>query len=163
MIVTRSGAGAEWTSVDTTLTMDDDTGGATLSAMPSGLTTITAAAIQATYDAVQAEYGHLLPRDTLTPPTGGPSVPAAALLALLLGATALLATGWVLTAAPQRRVGPNSRIRSSRRRPNRLRNAQPRPGRPHRAPRPLLPQDDPSKYPSFPASAIRHSREGLSP
>ena len=98
MIVTRASAGGEWTAVDTTLTMDDDTGGATLSAMPSGLTTITAAAIQATYDAVQAEYGHLLPRDTLTPPTGGPSVPAAALLALLLGATALLATGWVLTA-----------------------------------------------------------------
>ena len=98
MIVTRTGAGAEWTAVDTTLTMDDDTGGATLSAMPSSLTTITAAAIQATYDAVQAEYGHLLPRDTLTPPTGGPTVPAAALLALLLGAAALLTTGWVLTA-----------------------------------------------------------------
>ena len=98
MIVTRASADGEWTSVDTTLTMDDETGGATLSAMPSGLTTITAVAIQATYDAVQAEYGHLLPRDTLTPPTGGPSVPAAALLALLLGAAAMLATGWVLTA-----------------------------------------------------------------
>ena len=98
MIVTRTGAGAEWTSVESTLTMDDETGGATLSAMPSSLTTFTAVAVQATYDAVQAEYGHLLPRDTLTPPTGGPSVPAAALLALLLGAAALLAAGWVVTA-----------------------------------------------------------------
>ena len=99
MIVTRASADGEWTAVEgSTLTMDDDTGGATLSAMPSSLTTITAAAIQATYDAVQAEYGHLLPRDTLTPPTGGPAVPAAALLALLLGAAALLTTGWVLTA-----------------------------------------------------------------
>ena len=54
--------------------------------------------MQATFDAVQEMYGDLLPRDTLTPPTGGPSLPGVALLALLLGSVALLTAGWIMTA-----------------------------------------------------------------
>ena len=99
MILTRASAGAGWTALaGTTLTFDDESGGAVLAGWPARVTSFTAAADQATYDTVQEMYGHLLPRDTLTPPTGGPSVPGIALLALLLGSVALLATGWVMTA-----------------------------------------------------------------
>ena len=99
MILTRASAGAGWTAVSgTTLTFDDETGGATLTASVSNFSSFTAVADQATYDAVQEMYGHLLPRDTLTPPTGGPSLPGVALLALLLGSVALLTAGWVMTA-----------------------------------------------------------------
>ena len=99
MILTRASAGAGWTAVSgTTLTFDDETGGATLTASVSNFSSFTAVADQATYDTVQEMYGHLLPRDTLTPPTGGPSLPGVALLALLLGSVALLTAGWILTA-----------------------------------------------------------------
>ena len=99
MILTRASAGAGWTALaGTTLTFDDESGGAVLAGWPARVTSFTAAADQATYDTVQEMYGHLLPRDTLTPPTGGPSVPGVALLALLLGSVALLTTGWVMTA-----------------------------------------------------------------
>ena len=99
MILTRASAGAGWTAVSgTTLTFDDETGGATLTASVSNFSSFTAVADQATYDAVQEMYGHLLPRDTLTPPTGGPSLPGVALLALLLGSVALLTAGWIMTA-----------------------------------------------------------------
>ena len=98
MILTRASAGAGWTAVSgTTLTFDDETGGATLTASVSNFSSFTAVADQATYDAVQEMYGHLLPRDTLTPPTGGPSLPGVALLALLLGSVALLTAGWIMT------------------------------------------------------------------
>ena len=99
MIVTRASAGAGWTALaGTTLTFDDESGGAVLAGWPARVTSFTAAADQATYDTVQEMYGHLLPRDTLTPPTGGPSLPGVALLALLLGSVALLTAGWVMTA-----------------------------------------------------------------
>ena len=99
MILTRASAGAGWTALaGTTLTFDDESGGAVLAGWPARVTSFTAAADQATYDTVQEMYGHLLPRDTLTPPTGGPSVPGIALLALLLGSVGLLAAGWVMTA-----------------------------------------------------------------
>ena len=97
--MTRASAGAGWTALaGTTLTFDDESGGAVLAGWPARVTSFTAAADQATYDTVQEMYGHLLPRDTLTPPTGGPSLPGVALLALLLGSVALLTTGWVMTA-----------------------------------------------------------------
>ena len=98
MVLTRASADDPWTAVPATLTVNDDTGGATLSASISSFSSFTTVAVQATYDAVQEMYGHLLPRDTLTPPTGGPSVPGVALLALLLGSVVLLAAGWTLTA-----------------------------------------------------------------
>ena len=99
MIVTRASAGAGWTALaGTTLTFDDESGGAVLAGWPARVTSFTAAADQATYDTVQEMYGHLLPRDTLTPPTGGPSLPGVALLALLLGSVALLTAGWIMTA-----------------------------------------------------------------
>lgn len=100
MIIGRASADAgAWTALPgTTLTFDDETGGAVLAGWPASVTSFTAVASQATYDTVQEMYGHLLPRDTLVPPTGGPSIPGVALLALLLGAAGLLATGWVLTA-----------------------------------------------------------------
>ena len=99
MIVTRASAGDSWTALaGTTLTFDDESGGAVLAGWPASVTTFTAAVSQSASDAVQEMYGHLLPRDTLTPPTGGPSVPGMALIALLFGGVALLATGWVLTA-----------------------------------------------------------------
>ena len=99
MIVTRASAGAGWTPLSgTTLTFDDETGGAVLAGWTTSFSSFTAVADQATYDTIQEMYGHLLPRDTLTPPTGGPSLPGVALLALLLGSVALLTTGWVMTA-----------------------------------------------------------------
>ena len=99
MIVTRASAGAGWTPLSgTTLTFDDETGGAVLAGWTTSFSSFTAVADQATYDTIQEMYGHLLPRDTLTPPTGGPSLPGIALLALLLGSVALLTTGWVMTA-----------------------------------------------------------------
>ena len=98
MVLTRASADDAWTSVPATLTMDDQTGGATLTASISSFSSFTAAVVEATYDAVQDMYGHLLPRDTLTPPTGGPSLPGVALLALLLGSVALLTAGWIMTA-----------------------------------------------------------------
>ena len=99
MIVTRASAGAGWTALaGTTLTFDDESGGAVLAGWPARVTSFTAVADQATYDTVQEMYGHLLPRDTLTPPTGGPSLPGVALLALLLGSVALLTAGWIMTA-----------------------------------------------------------------
>ncbi len=99
MIITRASDDAGWTVLaGTTLTIDDETGGAVLAGWPSRLTSFTAVADQAAYDAVQEMYGHLLPRDTLVPPTGGPSIPGVALLALLLGSVALLSAGWILTA-----------------------------------------------------------------
>ena len=99
MVLTRASATAGWTAVSgTTLTFDDETGGATLTASVSNFSSFTAVADQATYDTVQEMYGHLLPRDTLTPPTGGPSLPGVALLALLLGSVALLTAGWIMTA-----------------------------------------------------------------
>ena len=98
MILTRASADAAWTALSgTTLTFDDETGGAVLQGWVSSFSSFTAVAVQATYDMVQEMYGHLLPRDTLTPPTGGPSVPGVALLALLLGSVALLTAGWILT------------------------------------------------------------------
>ena len=99
MIVTRASADDAWTALaGTTLTFDDESGGAVLAGWPASVTSFTAVAVEATYDTIQDTYGHLLPRDTLTPPTGGPSVPGMALLALLLGSVALLAAGWVMTA-----------------------------------------------------------------
>ena len=99
MILTRASADAGWTSVSgTTLTFDDETGGAVLQGWVSNFSSFTVVADQATYDTVQEMYGHLLPRDTLTPPTGGPSLPGVALLALLLGSVALLTAGWIMTA-----------------------------------------------------------------
>ena len=99
MIVTRASDGAAWTALaGTTLTFDDETGGAVLAGWPDRLTTFTAVAGQAAYDAVQEMYGHLLAPDTLVPATGGPSIPGVALLALLLGSVALLSAGWLLTA-----------------------------------------------------------------
>ena len=99
MIVTRASSGDSWAALaGTTLTFDDETGGAVLAGWPSRVTTFTAVVSQSVSDAVQEMYGHLLPRPKLTPPTGGPSVPGVALIALLLGGVALLATGWVLTA-----------------------------------------------------------------
>ena len=99
MILTRASAGAGWTPLSgTTLTFDDETGGAVLAGWTTSFSSFTAVADQATYDTIQEMYGHLLPRDTLTPPTGGPSLPGVALLALLLGSVALLTTGWVMTA-----------------------------------------------------------------
>ena len=98
MVLTRGSADDEWTSVPATLAIDDETGGATLTASISSFSDYTAVADQATFDAVQEMYGHLLPRDTLTPPTGGPSLPGVALLALLLGSVALLTAGWIMTA-----------------------------------------------------------------
>ena len=99
MILTRASAGAGWTALaGTTLTFDDETGGAVLAGWPARITSFTAAVDQATYDTVDEMYGHLLARPGLTPPTGGPSVPGVALLALLLGSVGLLAAGWVMTA-----------------------------------------------------------------
>ena len=98
MVLTRGSADDEWTSVPATLAIDDETGVATLTASVSTFSSYTAVAVQATFDAVQEMYGHLLPRDTLTPPTGGPSLPGVALLALLLGSVALLTAGWIMTA-----------------------------------------------------------------
>ena len=99
MIITRASDGAAWTALaGTTLTFDDEMGGAVLAGWPASVTTFTAVADQAAYDAVQEMYGHLLPRDTLVPATGGLSVPGVALLALLLGSVALLTAGWILTA-----------------------------------------------------------------
>ena len=98
MVLTRASADDAWTAVSATLDIDDETGGATLAASVSTFSSYTAVAVQATYDAVQEMYGHLLPRDTLTPPTGGPSLPGVALLALLLGSVALLTAGWIMTA-----------------------------------------------------------------
>ena len=99
MIVTRASSGDAWTALEgTTLTFDDESGGAVLAGWPASVTSFTAVAVEATYDTIQDTYGHLLPRDTLTPPTGGPSVPGMALLALLLGSVGLLAAGWALTA-----------------------------------------------------------------
>ena len=99
MVLTRASADAGWTAVSgTTLRFDDETGGATLTASVSNFSSFTAVADQATYDTVQEMYGYLLPRDTLTPPTGGPSLPGVALLALLLGSVALLTAGWIMTA-----------------------------------------------------------------
>ena len=98
MVLTRGSADDEWTAVSATLAIDDETGGATLTASISSFSDYTAVADQATFDAVQEMYGHLLPRDTLTPPTGGPSLPGVALLALLLGSVALLTAGWIMTA-----------------------------------------------------------------
>ena len=98
MILTRASADAEWTAVSATLEIDDETGGATLTASVSTFSSFTAAADQTTYDTVQEMYGHLLPRDTLTPSTGGPSLSGVALLALLLGSVALLTAGWIMTA-----------------------------------------------------------------
>ena len=97
MILMRGSASDAWTMVPATLAMDDETGGAMLSAMVDMLPTFTAVAIQATYDEVQEAYAHLLPRDTLTPPTGGPSIPGVALLALAAAAAALLTAGAILT------------------------------------------------------------------
>ena len=98
MVLTRGTADDEWTSVPATLAIDDETGGATLTASISSFSTFTAVVVQAAFDAVQEMYGDLLPRDTLTPPTGGPSLPGVALLALLLGSVALLTAGWIMTA-----------------------------------------------------------------
>ena len=99
MILTRASADAEWTSVSgTTLTFDDETGGAVLQGWVSNFSSFTAVAVEVTFVDVQEMYGHLLPRDALTPPTGGPSVPGVALLALLLGSVALLTAGWIMTA-----------------------------------------------------------------
>ncbi len=98
MVLTRASADDAWTSVPATLTMNDETGGATLTASISSFSSFTAVVDQATYDAVQEMYGHLLPRDTLTPPTGGLSLPGVALIALLLGSVALLTAGWIMTA-----------------------------------------------------------------
>ena len=99
MIITRASDDAAWTVLaGTTLTIDDETGGAVLAGWPSRLTSFTAVVDQAAYDALQEMYGHLLPRDTLVPATGGLSVPGVALLALLLGSVGLLTAGWILTA-----------------------------------------------------------------
>ena len=99
MIITRASDTAAWTALaGTTLTFDDETGGAVLAGWPASLTSFTAVADQAAYDAVQEMYGHLLAPDTLVPPTGGPSIPGVALLALLLGSVGLLSAGWILTA-----------------------------------------------------------------
>ena len=99
MIITRASDSAGWTVLaGTTLTIDDETGGAVLAGWPSRLTSFTAVADQAAYDAIQEMYAHLLPRPMLAPPTGGPSIPGVALLALLLGSVALLSAGWILTA-----------------------------------------------------------------
>ena len=99
MIITRASDDAAWTALaGTTLTIDDETGGAVLAGWPASVTTFTAVADQAAYDAIQEMYAHLLPRPMLAPPTGGPSIPGVALLALLLGSVALLSAGWILTA-----------------------------------------------------------------
>ena len=99
MIITRASDDAAWTALaGTTLTIDDETGGAVLAGWPSRVTSFTAVADQAAYDAIQEMYAHLLPRPMLAPPTGGPSIPGVALLALLLGSVALLSAGWILTA-----------------------------------------------------------------
>ena len=98
-VLTPATAGTRWTPLSgTTLTFDDETGGAVLQGWVSNFSSFTVVADQATYDTVQEMYGHLLPRDTLTPPTGGPSLPGVALLALLLGSVALLTAGWIMTA-----------------------------------------------------------------
>ena len=96
LLLNRGSASDDWTTVAATLTMNDETGGATLTATISGFSTFTAVVVQAVYDTVQELYAHLLPRPRLTPPTGGPTVPATALLALLLGSAALLAAGYAL-------------------------------------------------------------------
>ena len=99
MIITRASDDAAWTALaGTTLTIDDETGGAVLAGWPSRVTSFTAVADQAAYDTIQEMYAHLLPRPMLAPPTGGPSIPGVALLALLLGSVALLSAGWILTA-----------------------------------------------------------------
>ena len=99
MIIGRASADSgSWTALEgTTLTFDDETGGAVLAGWPASVTSFTAVVSQSAYDTVQETYGHLLPRPKLIPPTGGPSIPGVALLALLLGAAGLVATGWVLT------------------------------------------------------------------
>ena len=53
MVLTRGGAGDEWTSVPATLTLDDTTGGATLSASVSSFSDYTAVVVQVVFDTVQ--------------------------------------------------------------------------------------------------------------